>query len=201
MQELLYVLGVDLAMAILVSIAAARAGFILAKIERILTIGSTVLILITMSFISAEVFMRYVMNAPIPGHLELSALFVPVMVFTAISYTQSQGGHVGMTLLVDNLPPGIQNKVEIVTLLLTVFTCSILSYFSFKFAYGEYEIGNTTETPPYFLTWPSAVAIPIGFALVSIRCYLQALHRIAPHYYEEKDIVHDSELLAEGTAE
>jgi TRAP-type C4-dicarboxylate transport system permease small subunit len=200
-QELLYVLGVDLVVAIIVSIVAARAGLVLAKIERALTIGSTALIIITMCFITAEVFMRYVMNSPIPGHLELSSLFVPVMVFAAVSYTQSQGGHVGMTLIVDNLPPDIQNKVEIVTLLLTVFTCSILSYFSFKFSYGEYQIGNTTETPPYFLTWPSAVAVPIGYALISIRCYLQALHRIAPHYYEEKDIVHDAELLAEGATE
>ncbi len=201
MQELLYVLGADLVVGILVTIAAAKSGFVLAKVERGLTIGSTILILVTMAFVSSEVFMRYIMNAPIPGHLELSSLFVPVMVFGAISYTQSQDAHVGMTLLIDNLPPKIKNRIEIVSLLLTVFTCSILAYFSFKFAYGEWEIDNVTETPPYFLTWPSAIAIPIGYGLVSIRCWLQALHRIAPDYYAQEDIVHDVDLLAESAAE
>lgn len=194
-------LGADLVIAIIVTIAAAKSGFVLAKIERGLTIGSTLLILVTMAFVSVEVFMRYIMNAPIPGHLELSSLFMPVMVFGAISYAQSQDAHVGMSLLIDNLPPRVKNNVEIVTLLLTVFTCSILSYFSFKFAYGEWEIDNVTETPPYFLTWPSAVSIPIGYGLVAIRCYLQALHRIAPEYYEAKDIVHDVDLLAESAAQ
>ena len=201
MQELLYVLGADLVLGILVTIAATKSGFVLAKIERGLTIGATALILITMAFVSAEVFMRYIMNAPIPGHLELSSLFVPVMVFCAISYAQSQDAHVGMSLIIDNLPPKVKNNVEIVTLLLTVFTCSILSYFSFKFAYGEWQIDNVTETPPYFLTWPSAISIPIGYALVSVRCYLQALHRIAPDFYEANDIVHDVDLLAESAAE
>jgi C4-dicarboxylate transporter DctQ subunit len=200
LQELLYVLGADLVIGILVTIAAAKSGFVLAKIERALTLGSTLLILVTMAFVSLEVFMRYIMNAPIPGHLELSSLFVPVMVFFAVSYAQSQDAHVGMSLLIDNLPPRVKNNVEIVTLLLTVFTCSILSYFSFKFAYGEWQIDNVTETPPYYLTWPSAAAIPIGYGLVAIRCYLQALHRIAPDYYQAKDIVHDVDLLAESAA-
>lgn len=200
MQELLYVIGIDLAVAILITIAAAKVGAVLSKIERVLTLGSTALILITMAFVCAEVFMRYVMNAPIPGHMELSQLFVPVIVFFAIAYTQSQEGHVGMTLIIDSLPEKARNRVEIVTLLLTVFTCSVLCYFSYKFSYEEWSIGNTTETPPYFLTWPSAAAIPLGYGLLAIRCYLQALHKLAPGYYAQKDIVLDVDLLAEDIA-
>ena len=196
MQELLYVLGVVLIVGIVLTITAVRTGAIVATVERTLTIGSTALILFTMVFVALEIVMRHWFNSPIQGHLELSSLFVPVIVFAAVSYTQSQNAHVGMTLIVDNLPAGVQNKVEIVTLFLTILTCAILAYFSFKFTYGEWEIDNVTETPPYWLTWPSAVFIPIGYSLVSMRCLLQMIHRIAPDYYPADDIVVADELLA-----
>ena len=196
MQELLYVLGVVLIVGIVLTITAVRAGAILAWVEKALTIGSTALILFTMCFVAAEIVLRHWFNSPIQGHLELSSLFVPVIVFAAVSYTQSQNAHVGMTLIVDNLPAGMKNKVEIFTLFLTILTCSILAYFSFKFTCGEWEIDNVTETPPYWLTWKSAVFIPIGYSLLSMRCLLQMVHRIAPDYYPEHDIILADELLA-----
>jgi TRAP-type C4-dicarboxylate transport system permease small subunit len=195
-QELLYVLGVVLVVGIVITITAVRAGAILAWVEKALTIGSTALILFTMCFVALEIIMRHWFNAPIQGHLELSSLFVPVIVFAAVSYTQSQNAHVGMTLIVDNLPEGVKNKVEIFTLCLTILTCAVLAYFSFKFTYGEWEIDNVTETPPYWLTWKSAVFIPIGYSLIAMRCLLQMVHRIAPDYYPEHDIVLAAELEA-----
>ena len=83
------------------------------------------LIIGVMLFICAEVVMRYLFNSPIPGHLEGSELFVPIIVFFAISYTQSQNGHVGMTLVVESLPPRVRLRVEISTLLMSVMTHSL----------------------------------------------------------------------------
>ncbi|NJM28169.1 MAG: TRAP transporter small permease subunit, partial [Pseudanabaena sp. RU_4_16] len=56
-----------------------------------------------MMFVSAEVLMRYGFNSPIPGHLELSELLMPIIVFLALSYTQATHGHVGMDFLLDAL--------------------------------------------------------------------------------------------------
>jgi TRAP-type mannitol/chloroaromatic compound transport system permease small subunit len=179
-QELFYVLCVVLAVGIVLTIMAVRTGAILAWLEKALTIGSTALILFTMCFVTLEIVLRHWFNSPIQGHLELSSLFVPVIVFAAVSYTQSQNAHVGMTLIVDNLPAGVKNR----------------AYFSFKFTYGEWEIDNVTETPPYWLTWKSAVFIPIGYSLLAMRCLLQMVHRIAPDYYPEHDIILADELLA-----
>ncbi len=196
MLELLYVAIIVVVAGIVLTLLATRAGFVLARIEHYLTFASTALILFIMAFICAEVTMRYVFNSPIQGHLEGAELFVPIIVFFAISYTQSQNGHVGMTLVVENLPPGVRRYVEITTLLLSVLTCAVLSYVSYKYAYNEWVIDDVTMTPPYWRIWPSAAAIPLGYMLISMRLYLQALHLIAPNLYAQDDVVDESHLVS-----
>ena len=196
MQELRYIAIIIGVAGIVLALLATRAGFLLARLEHYLTYAATALIIFVMLFVCAEVVMRYAFNSPIPGHLEGSELFVPIIVFFAISYTQSQKGHVGMTLVVDALPPGVRRYVEIVTLLLSVLTCAVLSYFSYKYAYNEWLIEDVTMTPPYWKLWPSAAAIPLGYMMIAIRLYLQALHLIAPRLYAEDDVVDDSKLVS-----
>ncbi len=196
MLELLYIAIIILVAGIVLTLLATRAGALLARIEHYLTYAATAIIIGVMGFICAEVVMRYAFNSPIPGHLEGSELFVPIIVFFAISYTQSQNGHVGMSLLVDSLSPGVRRYVEITTLLLSVLTCAVLSYFSYKYAYNEWLIDDVTMTPPYWRVWPSAAAIPIGYMLISLRLYLQALHLIAPDHYAQNDVVDESHLMS-----
>ena len=154
MSELLYIAIILVVAGIALAFLATQAGFLLARIEHYLTYAATTLIVFVMLFICAEVIMRYVFNSPIPGHLEGSELFVPIIVFFAISYTQSQKGHVGMTLVVDSLPPGVRRYMEIGTLLLSVLTCAVLSYFGYKYAYREWLYDGVTMTPPYWRIWP-----------------------------------------------
>ena len=195
--ELLYVTGTVVILAGLLSIVAVKAGAVMAKIERWFTMGSTGVILFIMAFVCAEVMMRYVFNSPIPGHLEGSQLLVTFFVFGAISYAQQQNAHVGMTLVTDMLPPNIRRYTEIVTLTLSALTTSVLAFFAYKLSLDHYQIDNVTETPPYWHTWESSGAVAVGYFMISIRMWLQALHLIAPNYYPQDDIVLDEELLAE----
>ena len=196
MLELLYTAIVVLVVGIVLTVLAAKAGFLLSKIEHYLTYASTALIIGIMVYVCAEVVMRYVFNSPLPGHLEGSELFVPIIVFFAISYTQSQNGHVGMTVVVESLPPAVRRYVDISTLLLSVLTCAVLSYFSYKFAYNEWVIDDVTMTPPYWRIWPSAAAVPLGYMLIAMRLYLQALHLISPNIYPQDDVVDESYLMS-----
>src|SRR5688500_20299470 len=56
-----------------------------------------------MYYVTTEVVMRYLFNRPLPGHLELTQLFIAPAVFLALSYVQEYRGHVGMDLLVERL--------------------------------------------------------------------------------------------------
>ena len=180
MHELAILTVVVIALMAVTTVAAAAVGRTLRLIENVLLTGAVVTVLLVMLFVGAEVVMRYAFDRPIPGHLELSELAAPIIVFLAISYTQATHGHVGMDLVLDSLAPGGRRYAEMGTLLISIFMCAVLAYFSFKNAYQLWLYDDVTMSPPYFKTWPAAAAIPLGYTLISIRMYIQGLHLYDP---------------------
>ena len=175
----LAILTVVVAAFMVVTAAAIRfVGPALRMIEYLLLCGSILVILFIAFFVGAEVFMRYVFNAPIQGHLELSELMLPIIVFLALSYTQATHGNIGMDLVLDALPPRVRHYATMAALLISIFICSVLAYFSAKNALQLWRYDDVTMTPPYVRTWPSAAAIPLGYILVSMRIFMQLLHMI-----------------------
>lgn len=185
MDELLYVVIVIVVAAGVITPVAARLDLAYRRIEKGLTFISIAIMLFVMCFVFAEVIMRYAFNSPMPGHLEGAELLLPMIVYLAISYTQSVNGHVGMNIIVDSLPPVPRKWLNTVTLVLSLLTCSVLSYFSFKFAYNTYLIDDVTMSPPYWRVWPSAVTVPIGYMTISIRMYLQLYQSFRPDLMPE----------------
>jgi TRAP-type C4-dicarboxylate transport system permease small subunit len=169
------------------TVVAGTVGRALRVIEYVLLIGAILVTLFVMFFVSAEVLMRYAFDKPIPGHLEGSELMAPIIVFLALSYTQATHGNVGMDLVLDSLPRGGRRYAEMVTLLVSIFICSVLAYFSAKNAYQLWLYDDVTMSPPYFKTWPSGAAIPLGYALISIRMYIQFLNLYDPDRFSANE--------------
>jgi TRAP-type C4-dicarboxylate transport system permease small subunit len=169
---------------------ASLVGRALIAVEYVLVAGSVLVILFVMSFVGAEVLMRYAMNAPIPGHLELAELMMPVIVFLALSYTQATHGHVGMELLLDALAPELRRRTNMAVLIVSIFICAVLAFFGIKNAIQLWRFDDVTMSPPYFKTWPSAAAIPLGYALVSLRMWVQVLHLYDPARFPSNEPAH-----------
>ncbi|MCZ6645471.1 MAG: TRAP transporter small permease [SAR324 cluster bacterium] len=179
MQEFLTVLLVAAASGIAIFFLAAQLDIIAWQIEQGLNLCANALILFAMGFVVSEVVLRTAFNAPIPGHLELSELMVPAIIFLALAYTQSTGGHVQMSLVVDMLPPAGRRLAEIFSLTLSVAIYSLLTYFSLKHFYREWIYDNVTMQYLY-VTWPSTLAVSIGFFFSTLRLYLDLLKEIFP---------------------
>jgi TRAP-type C4-dicarboxylate transport system permease small subunit len=172
-----------LAVVALMAVATAAIRWVgpgLLVLEQVLLAGSVVVILFVAFFVGAEVVMRYGFNSPIRGHLEGSELLMPLIVFLALSYTQATRGHVGMDLVLENLAPGARRRATMVTLFISIFVCAILAYFSYKNALQLFRYDDVTMSPPYFHTWPPAAAIALGYALVSLRMFVQVLNLYDP---------------------
>jgi TRAP-type C4-dicarboxylate transport system permease small subunit len=198
LSEFLVLIAIVVALMAAITVLFSPFRWVLGWLEQLMLAGSVLIVLFVLGFVCAEVFMRYVFNAPIPGHLEGSELLMPIIVFLAISYTQRVRGHVGMDLVVDAFPPRVRRAVTIVTLLISVFVCAILCWFCFKAARQLWEYDDVTMTPPYFKTWPSGASIAIGYGLLAGRMFLQALGEINPRRFaddvDERDrILHRSE--------
>jgi len=163
--------------ALMAATAAAADWFapLLRRLERLLLGGAVLIILFEMFFVCVEVVMRYAFNSPIPGHLEGSELLVPIIVFLALSYTQATHGHVGMDLLLGSLPAAARRYATMATLLISIFICAVIAFFSYKNALQLWRYHDVTMTPPYFPTWPSAAAIPLGYGLTALRMFIQFL--------------------------
>jgi len=183
MHELVALMLVIAAVMAATAAAARWIGPALRAVEQVLLAGSALVILFEMLLVGAEVLMRYVFNSPIPGQLEGSELLMPVIVFFAISYTQATHGHVGMDLMLDALPPRRRRYASMAALVVSVFLCSVIAYFSFKNALQLWRYHDVTMSPPYFPTWPAAAAVPLGYALVALRMFVQVLHLYDPHRY------------------
>jgi TRAP-type C4-dicarboxylate transport system permease small subunit len=180
MHELAVLTAVVVALMVATTFVAGLVGRALLVVEFVLVVASIVVALFAMAFVGAEVAMRYFFNSPIPGHLELSELLMPIIVFLAISYTQATHGHVGMDLVLDAMPGDGRRYAEMVTLLVSIFICAVLAYFSSKNALQLYRYDDVTMSPPYFKTWPSGASIGLGYTLICIRMYVQFLHLYDP---------------------
>ena len=185
MHELAVLVLVVVALMAATTVAATYLGPAIRTVEMGLLGVSVAIIVFVMFFVGAEVIMRYAFNAPIPNHLEISELLLPVIVFLAISYTQATRGHVGMDLMLDMLSPGVRRYAEMATLLISIFVCAILAYFTGKHAYQLWLYDDVTMTPPYFKTWPPATAIPLGYGLISFRMFLQTLSLYDPERFPD----------------
>lgn len=185
MQELAILSACVVVVIFLAAFTLPLLGPLVRVLEQILLVGSVAVILFVMAFVGAEVTMRYAFNSPIPGHLELSELLVPVIVFLALSYTQATHGHVGMDLIVENLTPAGRRRANMVTLVASIFVCSVIAWFSFKSTYQLWLYDDVTMTPPYFKTWPASAAIPLGYLLCAIRMVLQLLNVFDPERFPD----------------
>lgn len=193
-QEFVTVIVGTVVGAVIVTIIAKWLEPVMRWVENTLTMLATGVIVFAMFYVFGEVVMRYGFNSPLPGHLEGAELLVPIIVFLAVSYTQARNGHVGMTLVVDSMPPGVARWMEVFTLTASVLICTVLAYFGYGYAFQLWEYDDVTMSPPYWRTWPSAAAITLGYGMLAIRMWLQALHLIAPTRFPAPPEDEESEL-------
>jgi TRAP-type C4-dicarboxylate transport system permease small subunit len=152
MHELAILAIVVVALMAAATVVADLVGRWLLRIEVALMVVAAAVAFFAMLFVGAEVAMRYGFNAPIPGHLELSELLMPIIVFLGLSYTQATRGHVGMDLVLDMMPQRARLRATIATLLVSIFVCSVLAWFSAKNAWQLWLYDDVTMSPPYYKT-------------------------------------------------
>jgi TRAP-type C4-dicarboxylate transport system permease small subunit len=142
------------------------------RLETGFNIFSALLLFSLMFYVTAEEVMRYVLNRPLPGHLEASQLLIAPAVFLALSYVQARRGHVGMDIIRERLPERVGLMVDCVTLSAALVAFAIITWFSAESTWLAWEMGDVTPTA-YLTTWWSKLAVPVGCGLLCVRLLLQ----------------------------
>jgi len=156
--------------------ALARKG--LEALETGLNLLSAVILFLLMFYVTAEVGMRYLLNRPLPGHLEASELLIVPAVFLALSYVQARRGHVGMDILRDRFREPVRRGVDCVTDSVALATFVIIAWFSWSNTLLSFRMGDVTPTA-HFPTWWSKLSVPVGSALLCVRLAMQIAENLA----------------------
>lgn len=157
-----------------------RVDIVLWVAERVMLMVAIAMVFFIMLFVTGEIGGRYLFNSPIPGHLELSELFMPAIVFLSYAYTQSTDGHIRLTLIIEHLPPSVRRWLDVATHVVAVLVLSMLTFYAGRSGFGKFTGGDVTMSPPYFEQWPSAMSVSFGLAVATLRFYVELLDALLP---------------------
>jgi len=139
--------------------------------------GVALAVLFGVSF--ADIIGIKLLNAPVPGGVEIAA-FVGASVYAfAIAYIQARHGHVEIEILVKLLPRGIQSAMVAFASLIGLGLFAILGwacYLSGTSLRAAGEVSQTTKTPIYPFMYAIAFSC-IPTCLVLIAQFVEAIRR------------------------
>lgn len=138
--------------------------------------GFTVLGLILLAVVS--VAGRNFFSQPIPGYIDWIEQFMPLIAFMGIAYTQRDGGHIRMDMLVNQLKGRVLWFVEALTTIIILLLVVLLiwgswSHFerSFDFSAPMWSRDSTIDIG--LPLWPAKLLAPVALTVLSIRLLLQ----------------------------
>lgn len=128
-----------------------------------------VLVLLMMSLIMYEVFMRYVLNKPPSIADEISAYMLIGVVFIGLSYAWKEKGHVRIEFLVAKLPARASRWLRLATLIVAFIYVVLASKATYDFVLFSFQAGLRSQTWLRIpLQWPQ-LPIFIGFSLLALQ--------------------------------
>lgn len=92
---------------------------------------------ISMAFIMCWMFYdlsaRILFNKPLTGGFEVTCMVMSILTFASWSYTQSQHGHIHVTMFITKMPSKVKTTLFCITSWLSTFTLGVMTYASFLY--------------------------------------------------------------------
>ncbi|MDX9861763.1 MAG: TRAP transporter small permease [Rhodospirillales bacterium] len=123
-----------------------------------------------------QVVCRFVLFVPVPWSEEAMRVLFIWATFIGCSLAVRNGAHLAVTAVVNTLPRNVRNLLAVA---INIVCCVLSLYFAYygldvvMMAVQVGEVMPVTGLPAYFAT----AAIPIGFAMMSLRFLMMAINR------------------------
>jgi TRAP-type C4-dicarboxylate transport system permease small subunit len=163
-------------------------GTIIRLIDTVCAIIAEGLVFLLMLLVTAEIIGRRVLGSPIPGQVEAATLSLVLILYLGVAYTQLEGGHIRVELLVSRVMGHKRELIDILTLLLSLFVSVLMLWSTAKQArisvLGKEFVSGIISFP----VWPGRCAVAFGFAILSITLVIQICsHLIAVLSVRKRD--------------
>lgn len=138
--------------------------------------GFTVLGLIFLAVVS--VTGRNVFDQPLPGYIDWIEQFMPLIAFMGIAYTQRDGGHIRMDMLVNQLKGRLLWIVEAITTFIVLLLILLLIWGSFTHFQRSFDFSSPLWSRDSSIDigipiWPAKLLAPVALSVLAVRLLLQ----------------------------
>jgi len=121
---------------------------------------------------------RNTIGQPLPGYVDFIEQVLPMIAFLGIAYTQREGGHIRMDILVGKLKGRPLWLAEIITTFFMLLLMVILIWGSWQFFDRSFDLTRPFWSSDSSLDlniplWPTKLLVPIAFTVLAIRLLWQ----------------------------
>jgi TRAP-type C4-dicarboxylate transport system permease small subunit len=121
---------------------------------------------------------RNAFNQPLPGYVDWIEQAMPLIAFMGVSYTQRDGGHIRMDILVGNLKGRALWLAEFIsTLAMLVLMLLLLwgtwAHFQRSFDFAAPLWSRDSSMDIALPLWPAKLLAPVAFSVLCLRLFLQ----------------------------
>jgi TRAP-type C4-dicarboxylate transport system permease small subunit len=148
------------------------------KFESVLALVSGLAIFSLMLLAVVSVSGRHFFNMPIPGYVDWIEQVMPLIAFMGIAYTQRNGGHIRMDMLVAKLSGRALWLFEWLTSLCVLVLILLLiwgswSHFSRSFDFTSPWWSRDSSMDIALPLWPAKLIVPLAFSVLAVRMLIQ----------------------------
>lgn len=158
--------------------ALSRIDRALYRIEQAFALISGIAVFLLMVLAVVSVGGRNFLNAPIRGYVDWIELIMPLIAMMGVAYTQRDGGHIRMDILVSRLKGRSLWIAEFLSTFLILVTILLLIWGSWAHFARSFDLNaplwSRDSTIDIGLPiWPAKLLVPVALTLLSIRLVLQ----------------------------
>lgn len=148
------------------------------RLEHVFALISGLAVFSLMILAVVSVSGRNFMNQPIPGYVDWIEQVMPLIAFMGIAYTQREGGHIRMDLLVGKLGGRALWLAELATTLLILILMLLLVWGTFAHFLRSFDLSQPMWSRDSSMDiglpiWPAKLLVPVAFSVLCLRLALQ----------------------------
>lgn len=148
------------------------------RLERVLALMSGLAVFGLMVLAVISVGGRNVFDTPLPGYVDWIQQAMPLIAFMGIAYTQRDGGHIRMDILIGALRGRLLWAAEFVTTLAVLILMVLLvwgtwAHFQRSFDFGAPMWSRDSSFDINLPLWPAKLLAPVAFSVLCLRLVLQ----------------------------
>ncbi len=142
------------------------------RLEKVFNLVGGMVIFLLVFLATTNVLGRWIFSAPISGYIDWVEQAMAFFAFLGLAYTQREGGHIRMDIVVSRLRGRSLWVAEFMSTLLMLMISLVLIYGSYLHFFRAWEIGDSSldiNLP----TWPAKLVVPVALSVLVIRLLLQ----------------------------